>query len=279
MAVRVTATEVKFAQISSCAGIYEIKNISNGKRYVGSTINLKGRWNDHYSSLVQGVHYNRYLQRAWNKYGEESFEFSPILYCDKENLLFYEQCAIDVYKVIDTRYGYNISPIAGSQLGFRHSVLTKSNFSKKRKGSIPWNKDKKGLQIAWNKGQTGVYHFPPLPEERKQRISAALMGHAVSDETKEKISKNCKGHSHPYKGMTNVFHHSEETKEKMSETHKLIPLWNRGKKLPPMLQVTRDKISKALKGRPKSEETIRKMVAAKKRIRGEALWPEQHQMR
>ena len=56
--------------------IYQIKNITNGKIYIGSTNNINKRWNNHRCKLRKGEHENSYLQLAWKKYGEDAFEFS-----------------------------------------------------------------------------------------------------------------------------------------------------------------------------------------------------------
>lgn len=58
-------------------GVYEIRNLVNGMKYIGSTKkNFNNRWKQWRYCLRKnraGVH--RYLQNAWNKYGESNFEF------------------------------------------------------------------------------------------------------------------------------------------------------------------------------------------------------------
>jgi group I intron endonuclease len=56
-------------------GIYKIVNIVNDNFYVGSAVSFKKRKVRHFSDLRKGKHYNKHLQRAWDKYGEQSFEF------------------------------------------------------------------------------------------------------------------------------------------------------------------------------------------------------------
>ncbi len=58
------------------SGVYEIVNVKNDHRYVGSSKDIYGRWVQHKNELKKNKHCNQHLQRAWNKYGEESFEFS-----------------------------------------------------------------------------------------------------------------------------------------------------------------------------------------------------------
>ena len=57
------------------SGIYKIINKVNGKYYVGSTKDFNKRWLDHKSALIGNRHPNDKLQRAWNKYGQDKFEF------------------------------------------------------------------------------------------------------------------------------------------------------------------------------------------------------------
>lgn len=57
-------------------GIYAIKNTVNGKIYVGSTAkSFKTRFNQHISKLRNNKHHCAHLQYAFNKYGEEVFDF------------------------------------------------------------------------------------------------------------------------------------------------------------------------------------------------------------
>ena len=59
-------------------GIYIILNIINNKCYIGSSINIKGRKEQHIRDLKKGKHCNDHLQKSWNKYGQESFVFSKL---------------------------------------------------------------------------------------------------------------------------------------------------------------------------------------------------------
>lgn len=68
------------------SGIYQILNIKNHKRYIGSAVNLKKRFSEHLKSLYQRTHYNGYLQNAFLKYGSDTFKFKILEYCDKEYL-------------------------------------------------------------------------------------------------------------------------------------------------------------------------------------------------
>ncbi len=64
--------------------LYEITNIINGIGYVGITKGrVKHRWWSHKKDLKTGKHGNRWLQRAYDKYGPEAFEYKIRQTCNK----------------------------------------------------------------------------------------------------------------------------------------------------------------------------------------------------
>lgn len=89
-------------------GVYLITNTVNGKVYVGSSDNIKRRRREHYSRLKKQTHCNRYLQRAFNKYGESSFIFNVICYSEVSEIRRIENELIVEYKSYDNQVGYNI---------------------------------------------------------------------------------------------------------------------------------------------------------------------------
>lgn len=89
-------------------GIYKIENTVNGKVYIGQSIHIELRWAEHKSELRGGYHENSHLQLAWNKYGEVSFKFSVLEFCDKSDLNDREIYWINYYKSFYGQNGYNI---------------------------------------------------------------------------------------------------------------------------------------------------------------------------
>jgi group I intron endonuclease len=57
------------------AGIYQVKNITNGKILLGSSLNLEGPLNRHRFMLKIGSHTNKALQKDWDELGSEQFVF------------------------------------------------------------------------------------------------------------------------------------------------------------------------------------------------------------
>ncbi len=68
--------------------IYQLLNTFNGKKYIGCTSNYTKRKARHRCRLNAGVHVNRHLQSAWNKYGQEVFEFSVVQILDNREAMF-----------------------------------------------------------------------------------------------------------------------------------------------------------------------------------------------
>jgi GIY-YIG catalytic domain len=100
--------------IPNVSGIYQIRCKVNGKIYIGSAVALNARWLKHRTDLRRGKHRNSHLQFAWDKYGEESFDFSVLEFATRGSLLQVEQNWIDKTGCANRKIGFNIYPVAGS---------------------------------------------------------------------------------------------------------------------------------------------------------------------
>ena len=115
--------------------IYAIKNRSNNKVYIGSSVNYRRRKTHHLSRLKANDHENSHLQRAYNKYGKDSFLFNIIeTVSNRENIIIREQYWIDYHRSYNRNFGYNLQPKAYSNLGNKHSEETKAKISVLKKG-------------------------------------------------------------------------------------------------------------------------------------------------
>lgn len=143
------------------SGIYLIKNIINNKVYIGSAVNISNRWSVHKARLKTNTHYNKHLQSAWNKYGEQSFIFDKIQEVQNpEHLLSYEQVYLDYYKSYENDKGYNIYKTAGSPYGIKRSEESRKKMSEAKKN---------------------------MSEETKRKMSKAFTGRKLSEEHKQKL--------------------------------------------------------------------------------------------
>ena len=60
------------------AGVFQVKNLANGKVLLGSSLNLEGSLNKHRFTLKIGSHTNKSLQADWNESGPEQFAFEVL---------------------------------------------------------------------------------------------------------------------------------------------------------------------------------------------------------
>lgn len=102
------------------SGIYKIENSITGQIYIGSSTSIPFRWRRHRYHLKHNIHNNQKLQRSYNKYGADSFCFTIVELCEPDKLFEKEQYWID-----KSHPYYNVSLVAGSILGFKHSEETK----------------------------------------------------------------------------------------------------------------------------------------------------------
>jgi len=141
-------------------GIYQIRNLNNGKRYIGSTLrNFKGRWKVHKSLLNNNKHSNKHLQLSWNKYGEKSFVFEILFELeDNDEILKKEIEIILETKVFQKENGYNsmtsnwVNPMfkkrTRGMLGKKHSDESRQKIKERH---ADFSGDKNGrTHLTWD---------------------------------------------------------------------------------------------------------------------------------
>lgn len=96
-------------------GIYCIENIVTKKKYIGQSVSIYDRWSKHKSELNHGIHDNDYMQKAWDKYGEDNFIFSVLEICEIQELDEKEKYYIDLFDALNRDCGYNLK--TGGQNG------------------------------------------------------------------------------------------------------------------------------------------------------------------
>lgn len=206
------------------SGVYVIRNVKNGKRYVGSAVNIRARWYGHRFHLRKGTSKSSKLQKAWNSYGEASFKFEMLeVVQDGSFLIEREQFWMDQLQTIAA--GMNVlganevhnqaarSKMRQASLGKKASEETRAKMSASQKGRkvsaegrANMSKARMGKPLSEahrQKCRLGRLGKPLSRElvdllaahnrgksrslEVRQKISAKLMGHSVSAETRQKI--------------------------------------------------------------------------------------------
>ena len=126
------------------SGVYIIINKKSGRRYIGSSVNLRARFKAHLKSLGQGKHANRHLQRAWDHYGEDAFQFLMLEVCPPEDCRVREQWHLDNTEPDDL---YNIAknaycPLIGVRTGKKNSPEQNAKIGEANRGRPNYRKGK-----------------------------------------------------------------------------------------------------------------------------------------
>jgi len=108
------------SNVTSESGVYEIWNVERQERYIGSSVNMQDRKYDHVRVLRQGKHHSVFLQRAWDKYGEEAFVFRILEKVPDRTLLVQRE----QYWIELKHPRYNMNPAATNRLGTKQSEGT-----------------------------------------------------------------------------------------------------------------------------------------------------------
>lgn len=246
----------------------------SGKVYIGITkTKPEKRWGKDGS----GYKTQQYFWRAIQKYGWNNFKHE-ILYVGltQEEAEKIEINLIAYYKSNQREYGYNIES-GGNSTG-KMSDETRKKLSEAMKGRESPNKGKtfgKEFREKISKAKKGIL-TGPRSEETKRKISEGNKGKIMSEESRNKLSDIQKnkwqdeeyrqnqiekhkwqaGEKHPWFGR----HHTEETKEKISNSHKGMPVSESTRK---KLSDMNSGVNNPFYGRKHSEET-RKKISEKK---------------
>lgn len=190
--------------ITSC--IYQIRNLINGKIYIGSTFDFRYRFSKHKNDLKQNKHDNSYLQASWNKHGEKAFVFEVLEICDKEKLIEREQYWLDKTQCYKRYSGYNICIVSQSPLGIKRSKETRAKMSAWQIGRKMSDEAKKKIGDA-NRGRKHT-------KEELEKMRIVSTGRIQTEETKAKR----RGRKHTPEALAKMrgLKRSPETRLKMS---------------------------------------------------------------
>lgn len=228
--------------------IYKIINLVNDKFYVGSTTHKKVRFRQHRKLLRGNRHHCKHLQAAWNKYGEEKFNFVVVEeVSDDKNLFEAEEAWLREH--FGKEYCYNSgrsadAPMRGA-FGASHPNFGKP-ITEAHKAQISSTLKEFYAEDYFNHPRVGIAHT----DEAKAKISASKLANpstpwlgqkrdeatrkkigdsqrgvkkaprVITEEGKAKIRAAAEaGHYSHWEGRK----HTEESKEKMSKPVFVMP--------------------------------------------------------
>ena len=129
------------------SGVYCWTNKLDGKRYIGSSVNLSQRLYGYYDLnylSIQLKKANSYIYRALIKYGYSNFKLEILEYCDKNacvkrvsspaRRLKRGDYLLEQSYLLLLKPDYNILKTAGSRLGLKHTKETRDFISALHKG-------------------------------------------------------------------------------------------------------------------------------------------------
>ena len=225
--------------------IYKIRNVVNGKFYVGSAADTRIRFRQHRKLLRKGTHHCKHLQNSWNKHGEDVFKFEVVEHVGSRDDL---EAAEDVWLAehVGKKYCYNtgrsakapwrgtkgsgLSPLTGTKIPEERKQLLREATKRQWKTSDPRTgrkhsaetkaKIKQKVNAALAEGRGG--RFIPSEETRRKMSEAHkgnqyAKGHIRTEEHRRKLSEANMGNQH-WKGKN----HSEKSKAKMGQAVKMI---------------------------------------------------------
>lgn len=231
------------------SGIYEVINIVNGHRYIGQSKNIYQRINSHKSLLKNNRHLYKngqpsLLQKAWNKYGENNFEFKVVQFCPISELNECEQYWINFYNTnrANGGNGYNLN---NGGAGRKHNYSTING------------------KIVVNNGivQKFIYQNE-LPEYEKLGYT-----HGILEENRQKIINNreiIRGENHPAWNKTWTQEHREHAIIGIRKAQKEGKYnWKRNKQS----EETKKKRINTLKNKPVNKNSLKALekIAKNKR--------------
>lgn len=123
--------------------VYRAVNKTNGHYYIGCTSKgLQYRKGRHFASARHGS--RLFFHNALRKYGQDSFEFSVLEFCDS----FESALTREAYYISILKPRYNLTKGGVGASGYKHRPVSLEKMSKQRLGCVgPWKGKKRDPRV------------------------------------------------------------------------------------------------------------------------------------
>ena len=208
-------------------GVYKISNnlCPEGKYYIGYSCDINHRWCIHRSTLKTNRHCNILMQRAYNKYGSECFDYEILQECEtEEEAKNVELSYLEDLTIRDKLYNLHYNSSGGDLMTYHPN---KEKIIEKIKNTLKENiskMTKENRLERWGRSgeKNGMYGRTHTDEVKRlysdmHKGNTYNLGRKASQETKDKMSAIASerlGEKNHFFGK----HHSEETLKKIQET-------------------------------------------------------------
>lgn len=106
-------------------GVYQIKNTVTGKLFIGSSLDLPGKFNGNRFQLNVKSHRNPQLQADWNLYGENAFTFEVLESINPEKIA--KDCWRDAVAELEEKWLGTLQPYDDKGYNTRAKQVTATN--------------------------------------------------------------------------------------------------------------------------------------------------------
>lgn len=203
-------------------GVYIITCETNGRYYIGSSTDVDKRIARHLWSLRKGTHHNVYMQRVFDKYGEDSFQFQILKEKTLDDCRALEDALLDYH--VDQSLCMNIGRTACGGDNLTNNPNRQRILKRIKRATVRWMSSMTPEERKEKFGKTGeangMYGRTHSKQARKKISEAAkgnvnALGAVRGAEQRALLSELAKlrtGEKNPFYGKT----HSSETRDRIS---------------------------------------------------------------
>ena len=119
--MKTSILQLSAKELRQKSGIYMIT--CNSRTYVGSSKTLYDRLLEHRQKLLNNKHSNDFMQKAFNKYGINSFKYEILEFCSPESRILREKYYIDALK---PNFNLQLDPVLKTLSIYSKQKLSKS---------------------------------------------------------------------------------------------------------------------------------------------------------